>query len=225
MKLLIVEDDKQLSESIVKYLRQNNFLCDVAQDYQQAEDKLLDSDYDCVVLDITLPGGNGLQLLARLKSLNKSDGVIIISAKHALADRINGLGSGADDYLTKPFHLAELSARIDAIIRRRFFNGKHVITIKHLSVNITDKNVKIGEDYIELTRKEYELLLYFISNQNKVITKEAIIEHLWGYDVGLSNNYDFLYAHIKNLRKKMFFEGSTDFIQVIYGLGYKFTTS
>jgi len=177
MKVLIVEDEKLLSNSIARYLHQSNFICDTAVQFYEAKEKIHVNEYDCIVLDITLPYGSGLQLLKELKSINKTEGVLIISAKNSIDDRITGLEAGADDYLTKPFHLAELAARINSIIRRRSFNGNNIIVLDQLIVNILDRNVKCRKGNIDLTRKEYELLVYFISNKNRVLTKEAIIQN------------------------------------------------
>jgi DNA-binding response OmpR family regulator len=221
MKILIVEDESSLSKSITTYLGQNNFICDTALQYYEAKEKMQSNDYDCIVLDIALPNGNGLELLKELKKTQRTDGVLIISAKNSIADKINGLELGADDYLIKPFHLGELAARINSIIRRRTFNGNNLMVIDKLAINILDKSVQTEKGLLDLTRKEYELLLYFISNQKRVLTKEAIIEHLWGSDAGMSN-YDFIYAHIKNLRRKLMAAGCPDYIKAVYGMGYKF---
>ncbi|MDP4264651.1 MAG: response regulator transcription factor [Bacteroidota bacterium] len=223
MKVLIVEDEKLLSKSIAAYLHQNNFICDTAIQFHEAREKIHINEYDCIVLDIALPGGSGLQLLKELKISGKADGVLIISARNAIDDRVAGLEAGADDYLTKPFHLAELSARISSIIRRRSFNGSNTIVLDKLTVNILDRNVKCHKGNIDLTKKEYELLLYFISNKNRVLTKESIIEHLWGDDAGIANNYDFIYTHIKNLRRKLEAGGCPEYIKAVYGMGYKFS--
>jgi len=221
MKVLIVEDESSLSKSITTYLGQNNFICDTALHFYEAKEKMHVNDYDCIVLDISLPNGNGLELLKELKQTQRTDGVLIISAKNSIADKINGLELGADDYLIKPFHLGELAARINSIIRRRAFNGNNMMVVDKLNINILDKSVQTEKGVLDLTRKEYELLLYFISNQKRVLTKEAIIEHLWGTDAGMSN-YDFIYAHIKNLRRKIMAAGCPDYIKAVYGMGYKF---
>jgi len=221
MKVLIVEDESSLSKSIATYLGQNNFICDTAVQFYEAKEKMHVNDYDCIVLDISLPNGNGLELLKELKQTQRTDGVLIISAKNSIADKINGLELGADDYLIKPFHLGELAARINSIIRRRAFNGNNMMVVDKLNINILDKSVQTEKGVLDLTRKEYELLLYFISNQKRVLTKEAIIEHLWGTDAGMSN-YDFIYAHIKNLRRKIMAAGCPDYIKAVYGMGYKF---
>jgi DNA-binding response OmpR family regulator len=222
LNLLIVEDEPELSQSINSYLLQNKFSCETALDFPSAFNKITVSEYACIILDISLPGGSGLELLRRLKQFNKTEGVLIISAKNSLDDKIAGLELGADDYLTKPFHLAELSARVNSIIRRRSFEGANTIKLDKLTINITDKNVSTENGVIELTRKEYELLLYFASNKNRVITKESIIDHLWGNHAGMSDTYDIIYSHIKNLRKKLMESGCPDYIKAVYGMGYKF---
>lgn len=203
-------------------MMQNKFLCDTAEEYNQAHKKLLYGNYDCVILDIGLPGGSGLDLLRSIKRNKKKDGVLIISAKNSVDDKIKGLEIGADDYLTKPFHLAELSARVNSIIRRRTFNGNDIIIIEGLTINVADKMVTAGNKTPDLTRKEYELLLYFVSNKNRVITKESILDHLWGYNSNSPDSYDIIYSHIKNLRKKLSECGCPDYIKAVYGMGYKF---
>jgi DNA-binding response OmpR family regulator len=223
MKVLIIEDEKDLSESIGAYLKSENFTCEAAFDFREALEKISLYDYACIILDINLPGGSGLNLLKELKRNQKADGVLIISARNSLDDKITGLKSGADDYLTKPFHLSELAARVSAIIRRKSFEGNNSLHVDQLHLDLLDKNVRIDDNYIDLTRKEYDLLLYFISNKNKVIGKGAIAEHLWGDSMDMADNYDFIYTHIKNLRKKMLRAGAKDYIKSVYGMGYKFT--
>lgn len=223
MNLLIVEDEPELSQSIATYLYQNKFTCDTALDFSSANTKINAGEYSCIILDLSLPGGSGLELLRRLKKINKTEGVLIISAKNSLDDKIEGLELGADDYLTKPFHLAELSARVNAIIRRKSFDGNNVVVLDKLIINIADKIVMTENGIIELTRKEYELLLYFASNKNRVVTKESIIDHLWGNHANMSDTYDIIYSHIKNLRKKLVESGCPDYIKAVYGMGYKFT--
>lgn len=221
MKLLIIEDEKQLSDSIVAYMRGEEYICETANDFHSAMLKTDHFDYDCIVLDITLPGGSGLDILKELKANNKLDGVLIISAKNSLDDRVAGLKLGADDYLPKPFHLSELSARIASIIRRRTLLGNHILQFNEISINTDEKQVTIHSKALDLTRKEYEMLLYFVINKRKVISKNAIAEHLWGDDT--YGNMDFIYTHIKNLRKKMQDSGGTDYVKSVYGMGYKFT--
>ena len=223
MKLLVIEDEKDLSDSICAYLNSEQFTCETAYDYHSALDKVLINEYACIILDITLPNGSGLDILNQLKAVNKTDGVLIVSAKNSLDDRIKGLNSGADDYLTKPFHLSELGARVAAIVRRKSFDGKTHIAVGHLSLDLGERILRSGEEQIALTRKEYELLLYFLSNKNRVVTKEAIVEHLWGDEIDMADNYDFIYSHIKNLRKKLMAAGCPDYIKAVYGMGYKFS--
>lgn len=222
MKLLIVEDEKELSKSIVAYLKQENYLCEIAPDFKTALEKTESFDYDCILLDITLPDGNGLNVLKGLKADNKTDGVIIISAKNSIDDRIAGLNLGADDYLAKPFHLSELSARIAAIIRRRRFDGNKVLVLNELTFDTLAKTVSVNGKGVDLTRKEYDLLLYLVSNKNRVVSKNAIAEHLSGDEADVFDNFDFIYAHMKNLKKKMVQAGCEDYIKSIYGMGYKF---
>ena len=221
MKILIIEDEKELSASIADYLSSQDYTCDVADDFAGAIDKTEYNNYDCILLDISLPGGSGLKILERLKEDKKTDGVLILSAKNSLDDKIQGLNLGADDYLSKPFHLSELNARIAAIIRRKNFEGNNLIEFHNLIIDTQSKTVTVNKNLVELTKKEYELLLYFISNKKRLISKDAIAEHLWGND--MSGNFDFIYTHIKNLRKKLMDAGDADYIKSVYGMGYKFT--
>ena len=223
MKLLIIEDEKELAASIASYLKNENYTCEIASNFKQALDKIETSDYECIALDITLPGGSGMQLLKELKNNKKTDGVIIISAKNSIEDRINGLRLGADDYLVKPFHLSELAARINAIIRRKMYSGNNVIRFNEISIDTLAKEARVKEDPVELTRKEYELLVYFLSNQRKVISKNALISHLWSQEMGTGESADIIYTHIKNLRKKLSEKGCADYIKSLYGMGYKLT--
>ncbi|MDQ6756947.1 MAG: response regulator transcription factor [Bacteroidota bacterium] len=221
MKILIIEDEKELSESITAYLKSEDYVCETASTFNKAMEKTERYDYDCILLDITLPGGSGLNILKELKANNKMDGVLIISAKNSLDDKVHGLTLGADDYLPKPFHLSELSARIAAIIRRKNFEGNHLLKFENIIIDTQAKMVYVDGNTVELTKKEYELLLYFVSNKKKVISKDAIAEHLWGD--GMEGNNDFIYTHIKNLRKKLMDAGNADYIKSVYGMGYKFS--
>ncbi len=220
LKILIIEDEKVLSESIAVYLKGEDYLCDIAGDFKQAMFMTSDFDYDCILLDITLPGGSGLEILKELKEANKMDGVLIISAKNSIDDKVAGLKLGADDYLPKPFHLSELSARIAAIIRRRNFEGSNMVKFNEIEIDTLARTVSISDAHVELTRKEYELLIYFIINKRRVISKNAIASHVWGDD--MDGNMDFIYTHIKNLRKKLQEAGAGDYIRSVYGMGYKF---
>jgi DNA-binding response OmpR family regulator len=223
MKVLIIEDEKALSESIFAYLNSEHFTCETATDFASAMEKISLYDYACIILDITLPDGSGLDILSELKANHKAEGVLIISARNSLDEKILGLRSGADDYLTKPFHLSELAARVSAIIRRKSFEGKNSLRFDELYLDLSEKTVKVNQRDIDLTRKEYDLLLYFISNKNKVISKGAIAEHLWGDNMDMAENYDFIYTHIKNLRKKLLNAEARDYIKSVYGMGYKFS--
>jgi DNA-binding response OmpR family regulator len=223
VKLLVIEDETGLRESIRDYFTDAGNICETVSDYPAALQKINVYRYDCIILDITLPQGNGLDILQSLKQNRFPDGVLIISAKNSLDDKLQGLDLGADDYLTKPFHLSELRARVMAIVRRKSFDGNHLIDFNEIQMDILAKSVSVNQQTLKLTKKEYALLLYFIANKGKVISKNALAEHLWGDEIDLSDNFDFIYSHIKNLRKKLMDAGSKDYIQSAYGMGYKFT--
>jgi DNA-binding response OmpR family regulator len=225
LKILIIEDEQGLRESIEDYFSDAGNICETATDYTSALAKVNLYRYDCILLDITLPGGNGIDLLKIIKEENYTDGVLIISAKNSLDDRLEGLDLGADDYLVKPFHLSELKARVTAIIRRKSFNGSNLLTFNEISIDLLGREVKVDKQTVKFTRKEYALLLYFIANKGKVVSKNAIAEHLWGDGVDMADNFDFIYSHIKNIRKKLIDAGAKDYIQAAYGMGYKFTES
>jgi DNA-binding response OmpR family regulator len=222
MKILIIEDEKKLAENISAYLSSEQFTCEVTHDFHEAMDKIHVYEYACIVLDITLPNGSGLDILKELKKEKKSDGVLIISARNSLDDKVMGLKIGADDYLTKPFHLPELGARVSAIVRRKSYDGNNEIVLDNLIVDLSDRTLKSNGEMIPLTRKEFDLLLYFLSNKNRVVTKEAIVEHLWGDEIDMADSFDFIYSHIKNLRKKLMQAGAPDYIKAVYGMGYRF---
>lgn len=223
MKILVIEDEQAIRDSILSYLAKDHMICEWADTFFKASDKLLIFTYDIVILDITLPDGNGINLLKQLKDQKSEAGVIILSAKNALDDKLVGLDLGADDYLTKPFHLAELRSRIHAIIRRKTTNNKATIIFNEILLNIEHAEAFVKDTLLILTKKEYELLFYFVQNQHRVLSKESIAEHLWGDFMENMPNFDFLYTHIKNLRKKMLVSGGNDYIKTIYGFGYKFT--
>jgi DNA-binding response OmpR family regulator len=225
MKLLIVEDERPLCDSIASYLKEQGFICDTADGYSSAIDRTDSFDYDCILLDISLKDGNGLELLKELKASRKTDGVLIISARNSLEDKVTGLQLGADDYLAKPFHLSELGARVMAIIRRRNSAGNNLIRLEELQIDTQARAVTVNDSGapVDLTRKEYQLLLYFAYNKGRVVSKNAIADHLWGDETGGAANYDFIYTHIKNLRRKLVESGCTDYIQSVYGMGYKFS--
>ena len=221
MKILIIEDEPELAKSIADYLLSENYLCELAPTFRDAIQKIESFDYDCIVLDITLPDGNGLKILERLKSDNKQDGVIIVSAKNSLDDKIAGLQIGADDYLTKPFHLSELTARIYSIIRRKQFDNANVIQQNELSINLLSKKVLVNQQEVILTKKEFDLLIYFIGNKNRVLSKSNLAEHLSGDFADMLDNHDFVYAHVKNLKKKLSEAGCNNYLKTVYGTGYK----
>ncbi|RRB06679.1 response regulator transcription factor [Larkinella rosea] len=221
MKILIIEDERDLAVSITDYLSGEQYLCETAATYHQALDKISSYQYDCILLDLMLPGGDGIEILAELKRQNKQDGVIIISAKNSFEDKIKGLQIGADDYLTKPFHLPELAARIYSVIRRRHFGNANPILQQGLEIDVLAKTVSVNNQAVLLTRKEFDLLLYFMGNKNRVISKSALAEHLSGDLADLFDNHDFVYAHIKNLKKKLTEAGYGNFLKTIYGTGYK----
>jgi DNA-binding response OmpR family regulator len=223
VKLLIIEDDTDLNKSIADYLVGQHYLCETVTNFKEALAKIEDYDYDCVIIDLTLPGGDGLLLLSELKRNGKTDGVIIISARNELEDKILGLSLGADDYLTKPFHLSELSVRIAAIIRRKNLQGSNKVVFEEIAIDVMAQTADVNKKVVQLTRKEYDLLLFFVINRGRVLSKNAIASHLWGDDMDLADNYDFIYTHIKNLRKKLLNAGANDYVQSVYGMGYKFT--
>lgn len=223
MKLLVVEDEPGLRESIRDYFTEAGEVCETAGDYTAALQKINVYRYDCIILDITLPHGNGLDILQALKSKRHPDGVLIISAKNALDDRLQGLDLGADDYLPKPFHLSELRARVMAIVRRKSFDGNQIIVFNEIQMDLLAKSVLVYQHPVKFTKKEYALLLYFIANKGKVVSKNALAEHLWGDEIDMADNFDFIYSHIKNVRKKLIDAGCRDYIQSAYGMGYKFS--
>lgn len=223
MNILLIEDESSLAESIITYLETEGYHCEWAPNFSKASEKTWAYHYDCVIVDINLPDGSGLEVIHGLKKLKSPSGIIIISAKNSIEDRIKGLDIGADDYITKPFDLSELNARVKAVIRRRNFDAQNEITFNEIEISPYDRSVLINGKSITLTKKEFDLLLFFISNQNRVITKESIAEHLWGDDMDMADSYDFIYSHLKNLRKKIQEAGGTDYIETVYGVGYKFT--
>lgn len=221
MKILVVEDEPELARSIGDYLADESYLCEFAATYADALNKIETYDYDCILLDLMLPDGNGLRLLNELKDQQKADGVIIISAKDSLDDKVAGLQAGADDYLSKPFHLPELAARIYSVIRRKQFGNQNILEQNELRINLPAKEVMVHDKPVNLTRKEFDLLLYFISNKNKVISKSALAEHISGEMADMFDNFDLVYAHIKNLKRKLQEAGCNNYLKTLYGSGYK----
>lgn len=221
MKILIIEDETEIAKSIKDYFKPNGVHCETANNYKEALDKIGMYDYDCILLDLMLPDGDGFDILKELKRQNKTEGVIIISAKETLDTRIEGFNLGADDYLTKPFHLSELLVRMQALIRRKNFKGSNIVTFNEISIDILGKTVAVNNTKLDITKKEIDLLLFLIGNEEKVLSKGAIAEYLSGDMADMLDNHDFVYAHIKNLKKKLIKAGAGDYIKTVYGLGYK----
>ncbi len=224
MKILVVEDEKNLLETVTAFLQGEGFVCEKADSYFAAEDKLAAFDYDIIILDITLPDGNGLDLLRKIKASDNGAGILIVSARNSLDDKLKGLDLGADDYITKPFHLSELNSRIRAVLRRRIFNGSKELNLNEFRLLPEEREVFVKNKRLQLTPKEYELLLYFVVNKNRVLTRQSIAEHLWGDYIDMADRFDFVYTHLNNLRKKIKKAGGLDYIKTVYGIGYKMET-
>ncbi len=225
MKVLIVEDEISLSDSIADFLRKEGYVSECVTDFETAQEKISVYDYDVVLLDIGLPDGNGLNLIPEIKAKGKTTGIIVISAKDAVDDRVSGLEMGADDYLTKPFHLSELNARLKSLNRRLNFNGDNSIVFNEIRILPDEFRVFVHEKELSLTKKEFDILLYFLANKNRVLTKVSLSEHIWGDYMDSADSYDFIYTHIKNLRKKLLKAGANDYVKNVYGIGYKFETT
>ena len=223
MKILIIEDEKELVAAIKNFLETEGFLVETAYTFYEAEDSLSVYIYDIIILDLTLPGGSGLDLIKIIKDMNRKAGLLIVSAKNSLDDKITGLDMGADDYITKPFHLAELNSRIKSLARRRHFDGSSELIFNEIRIDTESNEVFVNGALLDLTKTEYEIFLYFIVNKNKVITRESIAEHVWGNSISYSDNFDFIYSHIKNIRKKIEQNNGRNYLQNIYGIGYKFS--
>src|SRR5574344_1914472 len=221
MKILIIEDEKSLSDSIVSYLGHEDYLCEQALTFCEAMMKVDLYKYDCILLDLMLPGGSGLDVLRKIKETSPETGVIIVSAKDSLDDKIEGLKIGADDYLSKPFHLPELSMRIFALIRRRNFSSDNIIRTGKIVINLLNKTVDVNGILISLTKSEYELLLFLIENKKRVVSKSALAEHLSGDMADIMDDFNFVYAHLKNLKSKLSAAPVNDYIHNYYGTGYK----
>ena len=224
MKILIIEDEADLCETIVSFLKEEGYRCEQAGNLELGIEKINLYEYDCVLVDIGLPDGNGLSLVNELKKSHPETGIIIISAKNSLDDKILGLDRGADDYLSKPFHLSELNSRIKSLLRRRKFEGKQELVIDKITILPENRQILVGKEPLLLTRKEFDLLMFFVSNRKRVLTKESIAEHLWGDFADSSDSFDFVYSHIKNLRKKLYEKTGTDYFHNVYGSGYSFVT-
>lgn len=225
MKILLVEDNPELTQNISNYLADQGMLCESASTLFDAQDKILSYGYDCIILDLMLPDGNGLTLLELIKTKKIEISVLIISAKGSLDDKLSGLDLGADDYLAKPFHLAELLARLKAIYRRTKMQGFDEVVYNEITIINSQLQVLVKDQLLDLTKKEYDLLLFFLTNKDRVVGKNAIAHHLWGDYTDDLSNFDFVYQHVKNLRKKISAAGGRDYIRTVYGLGYKFDTA
>lgn len=222
MKILVIEDEAALSETIVSYLEGEGYRCEQAGTLELGSEKVCLYEYDCLLLDIGLPDGNGLSLIRKLKGIHPETGIIIISAKNSIEDKISGLDLGADDYLTKPFHLPELNSRIKSLLRRRKFEGKQEVIIDEITIVPENRQVFVKNELLQLTKSEFDLLLFFVSNRGRVLSKESIAEHLWGDFADAADSFDFVYSHLKNLRRKLVEKAHTDYFQNVYGTGYVF---
>ena len=221
MKILIIEDYKELAANTTDYLKKEDYICETASNVKEALEKIELFEYDCILLDLMLPDGNGLELLRRIKNDTPKTSIIIVSAKNSLDTKLTGLDDGADDYITKPFSLPELHSRIKAVLRRKTPEANRHVTFNEITIDLESKECKINDRQLNLTKKELNLLIYFISNQNRMLSKQAIACHLWGDYTYSIDNIDFVYQHLKNLRKKILDTGGKDYLQTVYGLGYK----
>lgn len=221
MKILIIEDQSELRNAVRQSLEKESYIVEEAATFIQAMEKVASFDYDCILLDIMLPGGNGLDILKELKKTERDDNVIILSAKDSISDKVSGLELGADDYLAKPFHLSELTARVKSVLRRKSFSGKQFVTLGEMDLDMEGRRALFGKTDLQLNRKEFDILCYLSLNQNRLVNKSALAEHVWGDFMDQADDFEFIYSQIKNLRKKLSaVEGSVQ-IQAVYGLGYK----
>lgn len=222
MKILIIEDEQDLLNVMLRYLKREGYLCETATTFSEGYQKINNYEYDCAVVDLNLPGGDGLKLVKILREENTETGIIIISARNTVDDRIGGLDVGADDYLTKPFNLSELNARVKAVLRRKTNQFNKELKFGLLTIDLDERRVTAEEKTLKLTKKEYAILVYLARNKNRVVTKDALAEHLWGDYMDEAVSFDFIYAHVKNLRKKLTENNCGEFLQTVYGIGYKF---
>ncbi len=222
MKILIIEDEQDLLNVMLRYLKREGYLCETASTFNDGYKKISNYEYACAIVDLNLPGGDGLKLVKILREENTETGIIIISARNTVDDRIGGLDVGADDYLTKPFNLSELNARVKAVLRRKTNQFNKELKFGKLSIDLDERRVKAGDTILKLTKKEYAILVYLTRNKNRVVTKDALAEHLWGDYMDEAVSFDFIYAHVKNLRKKLSENNCGEFLQTVYGIGYKF---
>jgi len=221
MKILVIEDEAGMRDNIVQSLQKEMYIVETADDFYSAREKLGVYDYDCIVLDIGLPAGSGLDILKELKKDGKEGGVIIVSAKDSIDDKVHGLNMGADDYLPKPFHMAELHARVKSIIRRKSLGGSAMIVVNNLAIDAEQRIASVDGKALDLNRKEFDVLLYLATNKNRLVNKMALAERVWGDYIDEVNSFDFVYSQIKNLRKKLKDNNASAEIQAVYGIGYK----
>ena len=221
MKILVVEDERDLADVVQRSLEAERYVVEVARDHRSAMLKVSDHVYDCILLDIMLPGGSGLDVLKELKAMGRSGNVIIISAKDSLDDKLAGLDLGADDYLTKPFHIAELNARVRSVLRRKTFGGSRVVEVANVRVDPDDRSVLVDHEPLALNRKEFDTLVYLLMNKDRLVTRAALAEHVWGDHMDQADDLDFIYSQIKNLRKKLKGANAGIEVQAVYGIGYK----
>lgn len=221
MKILVIEDEKDMLDNIQQTLEKEGFVVEGVGTYRQAMDKIGVYEYDCILLDISLPDGNGLEVLQELKNQGLSDGVIIVSAKNSLDDKLEGLNLGADDYLPKPFHMAELNARVKAVIRRRKMSGANLLELGNLEIDLDNRSARVEEKLLDLNRKEFDILFYLGTNKDRLVSKTALAEHVWGDYIDQADSFEFIYSQIKNLRKKLKSSGADLEIKAVYGIGYK----
>lgn len=221
MKILIIEDENGMRETLETFFVQQKFVVETAHDFDSGLSKLSVYDYDCILLDITLPGGSGLDLLTEMKRMNKRDSVIIISARDAIDDKVLGLELGADDYLPKPFHLAELNARVKSLIRRNQSGGDMNVIIENVKLTPDKRTVFVNDEELLLNRKEFDLLYYFMANPNRLLNKTTLTEAVWGDNIDQADDLEFLYSQVKNLRRKLKTAGASIEIKAVYGFGYK----
>jgi DNA-binding response OmpR family regulator len=223
MKILIIEDNFHLAQDMLQFLKNNGFVAEHAASFLKAEEKVNIYQYDLVIVDLGLPDGNGLELVRQIKTHKPDTGVLILTARDTLQDKVTGLNLGADDYMTKPFHKAELNARIHSVLRRNKYGQGNILRVGGFKIDLPAAQAFVEDTPLNLTRKEYDLLLYFMQNNERVLTKESIAEHLWGDHIDQADSFDFIYNHIKNLRKKIVNAGGKNCIRAMYGMGYKFS--
>jgi DNA-binding response OmpR family regulator len=221
MKILVIEDHHELRETTAGFLRGERYVVETAATYSEASAKVADYDYDCILLDVMLPDGNGLRLLEELRAAGKRGNVIIVSARDATEDKVAGLDLGADDYLAKPFHLAELAARIKSVLRRKVQGGEQTITLGNVVIEPGRFLVTVDGRAVELSRKEYDILNHFAGRPGLLVEKTVLAEAVWGDHIDGADNFDFIYTHLKNLRRKLHDAGANIEIKAIYGFGYK----